>query len=79
MFLSKKENLLKLLEDLEASGAPSGEYRLKRVRHQPLADMAGLSRVQASNLIGRLAARSLLSRTQLEMLRLGGQEVRNDG
>lgn len=47
--------------------------------HQLLADMAGLSRVQVSNLIGRLASRSLLSRTQLEMLRLGGQEVRTDG
>ena len=66
VFLSTEEHLLKILEDLEASGALSGEY-------------AGLSRVQASNLIGRLAARSLLSRTQLEMLRLGGQEVRNDG
>lgn len=79
VFLSTEEHLLKILEDLEASGALSGEYGLKRVSHQLLADMAGLSRVQASNLIGRLAARSLLSRTQMEMLRLGGQEVRNDG
>lgn len=70
---------MKILEDLEASGALSGEYGLKRVSHQLLADMAGLSRVQVSNLIGRLASRSLLSRTQLEMLRLGGQEVRTDG
>ena len=41
VFLSTEEHLLKILEDLEASGALSGEYGLKRVSHQLLADMAG--------------------------------------
>lgn len=79
VFLSTEEQLLKILEDLEASGAFAGEFGLKKVSHQLLADMAGLSRVQVSNMIGRLAARSLLSGAQLEILGYAGQEARSDG
>ncbi len=79
VFLSTEEQLLKILEDLEAAGAFDGAYGLKKVSHQLLADMVGLSRVQVTNIIGRLAARGLLSRSQTEILRPAGQEARSDG
>ncbi len=79
VFLSTEEQLMKILADLEAAGAFLGEYRLKRVSHQLLADMVGLSRVQVTNLIGRLTAQSQLPQSQMDMLKPTGQEVRYHG
>lgn len=78
-FLSTEEQVLKILKDLEDSGALEGVYPMRRVRYQMLADMLGLSRVQVSAIIGRLASQGKISPRCREALGLSGLEEKADG